>query len=326
VIATNIYLAVILLLVLLFTSTLFNATLDEHRVQFDAFLHRLTAPFRAIAAWFEGGGPSALQSWAASPLAPVPVIVLCGLIYTLDEPNVGFNEGTLALFISLVLAVGIMTYVYDGGEALLTRHRFNLASGVKLYPFAIAIAAFFVLLSRLAGFSAPIMYGFVASSALLVPGRLDKRASAIVVAVPGLVLLGLSILAWMLIPAFNDLNGASGAWWASVPAATAAILFAGGIEGLLFTMIPVRFTDGAKIFSWNVWVWSVIFGVPAFLFAWAILNPQAQEFDALLEGRVIVAMCLVAAYALAGVALWLYFLVQGGGEEHVHAPAEPPLA
>jgi hypothetical protein len=88
----------------------------------------------------------------------------------------------------------------------------------------------------------------------------------------------------------------------------------------------VRFTDGAKIFSWNVWVWSVIFGVPAFLFAWAILNPQAQEFDALLEGRVIVALSLVGAYALAAIGTWLYFLVQGGGREHVHAPAEPPAA
>jgi hypothetical protein len=326
VIATNIYLAVILLLVLLITSSIFNQTLEEHRVEFDALMHRLTSPLRALAGWFraEGGAAGALAaSVMGGPVGPIAVILLCAGIYTLNDPAAGFNENTAVLFTSLAISVAILTYVYDGGEAFLTRQRYHLNAGVKLFPIAIAIAAFFVALSRLADFSAPIMYGFVAAPAVLGAGRLDKRAAAIVVALPGFALLGLSVVAWLLVPAFNDLTGNSGAWWARVPPVTAGILFAGGIEGLLFTMVPIRFTDGGKIFNWNVWVWAIIFGIPAFLFAWVILNPEAQEFDALVEGRVLVAVALVGVYALVGVLTWLFFFLRRLGDDHEQAPTGP---
>jgi hypothetical protein len=167
------------------------------------------------------------------------------------------------------------------------------------------------------------MYGFVASTVLLVPAVLDRRQSAISVALPGFALLGLSLLAWGLLPLLRDLAGDRKDWWAQVPPAAAAILFAGGIEGLVLLMLPIRFTDGGRILRWNPLAWLVLFAVPAFIFCWAILNPAAREFDALVERRVLVAVGFVAAYAVLAVSVWTYFAIWGQGEG---APqAEPPV-
>ena len=97
------------------------------------------------------------------------------------------------------------------------------------------------------------------------------------------------------------------------------MLFASGIEGLLFCMIPLEFLDGRKILRWNAVVWAFLMGIPAFLFAWVILNPAAQSFDTLLERRVITALSLVAAYSTLTVLLWAYFYAQRRGREAVEA-------
>ncbi len=60
-----------------------------------------------------------------------------------------------------------------------------------------------------------------------------------------------------------------------------------------------------------------IFAAPAFLFSWVILNPEAKEFDALLEGRVITVLGLVGAYALSTVAVWAFFLLRRAEEPEV---------
>ena len=96
-------------------------------------------------------------------------------------------------------------------------------------------------------------------------------------------------------------------WWSHVPSEAAAAIFVGGIEGLLFVLLPLRFTDGEKIFRWYRWLWFPLFGVAAFLFCWVVLNPQAKAFDAVLEGRVIFIACLVGIYAILATGFWAYF-------------------
>ena len=56
----------------------------------------------------------------------------------------------------------------------------------------------------------------------------------------------------------------------------------------------------------------VVFGLPTFLFAWVILNPEAQAFGALLEGRVAMVFGLVIAYSIMTVGVWAYFLITKG--------------
>jgi hypothetical protein len=197
--------------------------------------------------------------------------------------------------------------VYEGGEAFVTHRAFHVPAGVRVVPFAILIATFFVSISRLINFPAPVMYGFIAAGTVLGATELDRRQAGIAITVPAVLLLVLSLGSWALVGPLRDAAGDSDSWIAYVPAETAAAFFVGGIEGLLFTMIPLSFSDGAKIYRWKRAVWFPLFAIPAFLFAWVVLNPQAAAFDALLEGRVLLIVSIVAAYAVAAFATWAYF-------------------
>jgi hypothetical protein len=307
VIGTNILLAIILLIILLTGSTLFNNTLDEHRVEMQALGMRLTAPFRAFFGGRQSAGAAGSSSLLTAVVGPLLVLGVTCLVYSFNESGFGLNGKTAAFFSSLVISVGVMTYVGEGGEALVTRHRFRTPAGIRLYPVAIVVAAAFVFLSRLTSFEAPIMYGFVATATVLAASEMEHRHSAQAVAIPAVLLLGVSLLAWALLAPLRDHGGASADWWAHLPSDSAALIFAGGIEGLLFTMIPIRFNDGAKIFRWQKLVWLPLFAIPAFLFSWVILNPKAQGFDAVIHGRVIFAVSLVAAFTLTTAVVWAYF-------------------
>jgi hypothetical protein len=326
VIGTNVVLAVILLIVLLATSTIFNETLSENRVQIQAFGHRITAPFRALGAVLSSARPPSLKApgWLQRAGPPLAILGLTGLIYTFNESNVGFDGKTALLFTSLVIAIGLTTYVYEGGEAIVTQRRFGIRSDVRLFPVAIAIAVGFVLVSRLSDFEAPIMYGFVASATVLAAAGLQHRDSATAVLFPALALLALSVAAWLLLVPLREMSEGSDHWWDYLPGETAALLFVGGVEGLLFVMLPLRFLDGEKIWRWYRWFWFPLFIVPAFLFSWVILNPEAVAFDALIRGRVLFVLSIVGAYAASTFGFWAYFRFRGGEDEpgaHTGSPS-----
>ena len=172
-----------------------------------------------------------------------------------------------------------------------------------------------MLLSRLVEFQAPILYGFVAAASILRAAEVDESQEAQAVAIPSFILLGVSLLAWALLGPLRHLSGDSERWFVHLPAESAAIIFAGGIEGLLFAMIPLTFTDGIKVFHWQKVVWLVLFLVPAFLFAWVILNPEAEAFSALVQGRVALAFGVAIGYAAMTFGVWVYFLRTKGSAQ-----------
>lgn len=324
VIGTNVIIAFILLAILLLSSSLFNDTLAENQAQIEEYLARLTRPLRGLTGFF--GAPLAAFG-ASSPAARILVLpimlLLTGLIYSFNDPSVGLNGQSLLLFFSLVIGVGVTTYVYEGGQAIVTQRRFHIASRMEVVPFAIGIAAVFVLLSRLVSFQAPIIYGFVAAASILRATDLDENQSAQAVAFPAAVLLALSVVAWGLLGPLRSMSGNSEQWIVHLPGETAAIIFAGGVEGLFFTMIPIAFSDGIKLLRWHRIIWFVLFATPAFLFSWVILNPEAQAFSALLEGRVLFALSVVLAYAALAAGIWLFFL-RASGPAGVAASADSP--
>jgi hypothetical protein len=202
--------------------------------------------------------------------------------------------------------MGVITYVHEGGEALALNRRFGVPAAVRLFPFALFIALAFTVISRLIEFEAPVMFGFVATATILSAAGLEHRKEATAILLPSLVLLVVSLGAWALLEPLAGLSNGED-WWTALPHATAALIFVGGIEGLLFLMVPISFTQGAKVFRWHrVW-WLIIVAVCGFFFFWVILNPQAEAFDAILERRVLFISAIVAAYALAAFLFWLFF-------------------
>ncbi len=316
-IVTNIALTGLVLVLVLLTATIFNQTVQENSDDIGNFFKRLLAPVSGPLGTLHRGWHAVAGSrdWMGTVGVPLAVLGLTGIVYGLAEPGFGFNDRTLVVFSSLVLGLGSVTYVYSGGQALLTSRHFGIPAGVRVFPIGLAVAAVSVAISRLEGFQPGIIYGFIASCALLTPMALDRRQTGHFVFFPALALLAACLIAWALVSPFRDLAGDSHSWLAAVPEATAAAVFVGGLEGLFFNMIPLRFMDGHKLWQWNRLAWATMTGGTAFLFWQVLLNREKEYFSALEQTTAATALALLATCLALTVAAWVFFHLRVRGAE-----------
>jgi hypothetical protein len=312
VIGSNVFLTLVIILVFAFTSSLFNSTIDENRGEIEGWLGRFTAPFRGITAFFReqfGKVTEQRGGWQGF-IAPAAILALMGLIYGFLDPSFGWNWRSVVLFLSLALAAGAITYLYEGGQVLFTSVRFNLQSRVTLYGVAIVVAIGCVLLSRIVDFQPGFLLGFVATYALLSPVALDRKQEGQLVFFSGLSLLAFSFVAWLVSAPLEDWTAGKDGWWVAwvdLPHAVTVTIFAMGLEGVFFSMIPLRFMDGAKLASWSRSLWLLLFGLSGFLFCWVLLNPGSAYIKAMQQSRVVTALCLLAFYCALTLGTWAFF-------------------
>ena len=311
VLSTNFLLTLLLLLVFGTTSALFNNTLDANRLEIDTFFAgwrerfaRIAAPIAGGLAVFVGSGGPGRRT---PPLRVVTILLLTGLVYGFLSPDFGLNAQSLILFLSLALGLGVVTYVNEGGAAVFASRRLHVPAGVRVHLAALSVAVVCVLASRLIDFKPGIVYGFIASTAFLVPAALDRRQEGKVALYPALLLLAVSLIAWLLMGYVRGLETGADGPLLPFTEALLAVIFVGGLEGLFFNMIPLTFMDGKAVANWSRVVWAVTFGVATFLFWQLLINPDAGYLDALRETKVVVAVTLVVFYVVVTLGTWSYF-------------------
>lgn len=319
VVATNLFFAILMMLILLLTSTLFNATLDENRGLIEASFGRLLARLAVLRGRFDRQlGLPLLPEFAVREIKRFSrlfaVLGLTTIVYGFLSPDFGLDARSLITVLSLFVGLGIITYIAEGGQVAVSGLRHHLNGGVRVYTIAIAIAVACVTLSRVVDFRPGILYGFVASFVLFTPTHLKKRQEAELVIFPAVGLLVLSLLAWLaLAPVRSALEGNSN-WLLGLLEAILAMIFVVGIEGVFFTMIPLRFMKGAKLLAWNKAAWAILFTVAGFCF-WHFLLGQGEAYvGALLQTKVLTTIGIVLFYSGLSVATWLFFQWVNRGE------------
>ncbi len=312
----NFLLTLVVVLLLLISSGLFNQTVEENRDDIEGFFERFASPVVALVAifgrvWSRAAGGSSGVSRVA---APIGVLMLTGLIYGFLEPGFGFNSKSVVVFASLVVGGGVVTYLYEGGEAWITRRRLGLDAGVRLYPASIVIAVVSVALCRAVGFQPGIVFGFIASSVLLVPATVSRRDSGGVLIWPALALLAVSLGAWLLVAPLREISEGQSGILAALPESIAVAVFIVGMEGLFCTMIPLRFMDGKRLWDWNKWVWLAVFVSVSFLFFHILFYREEAYFDALRNTKVVGAGAVFTAYLAVTFGTWGFFNIRNRGE------------
>jgi hypothetical protein len=309
VLGTNLFLTLLLLLVFGTTSALFNSTFEANKEELDGWLAALGGRLRRV------GRPIAKVVGAVQPLGrsgPPPglrivaILLLTGLVYGFLSPDFGFNAQSLLLFLSLALGLGAVTYVNEGGAALFASRRLHMPAGVRVHVAALVVAVLCVGASRLIDFKPGIVYGFVASTAFLVPAAMDRRQNGKVALYPALALLGVSVSAWLLLGIVRGLDD-GGAWPVPFAEALLAVVFVGGLEGVFYNMLPLTFMDWKAVADWSRVAWVLIFGTATFLFWQLLINPDAGYLDALRETKVVVAVSLVVFYVVVTLGTWSFF-------------------
>jgi hypothetical protein len=102
----------------------------------------------------------------------------------------------------------------------------------------------------------------------------------------------------------------SNSWLTALPEAIAVAIFLGGIEGLLFNLIPFTFNDGEKVWRWDKRAWAIIALPSLAIFIHILINREDSVPSALAQGSVIASLGLCLGITALALATWLAFKVR----------------
>jgi hypothetical protein len=292
------------MLLLLVDASIFNSTVKENEDYILGVFGGVAAPFRGV-----GGVWTAQQGMFGNFGKPLFVLGLSALVYSLLEPGLSLDKSAIVLFLSLMVGIGVATYVYEGAQVIISERFFAMPSAIRFFPAAIAIAIVSVLLSRVVGIHPGLVYGFVAGAAIVAARDPDKREAGLIIFLPMVAMLSVALIAWALIGPLRELSDDDN-FLALVLEGAAAAIFVGGIQGLLFALIPVSFMDGEKVFHWSKVAWVLITLPVAFLFFHVVLN-QDGTLRSAFDSTGVSALIILAAvcWTITGVT-WLFFKVR----------------
>jgi hypothetical protein len=304
VIGANLLLAILALICLLLATTIFNSTIKEKAGS-------ITANSRLASAWailhFGDRSIDDLPGPLARTLTlmqPVFLLAATGIVYGALDPNFGWNEESLVLFISLIAGITLTTFLFEGGQVLVSSKQFHEDARLQLFPIALAIAAISVFLTRVTAFHPGVIFGFVGSAVITASSR---QREGMIVWIPLVGLFVVSLVALALITPLREWSAGRDDVWATVPETIAVAVFVGGGQSVLLTLLPMRFNDGSKVWEWSRLAWFALALPATFIFIHALINPNAGYADIAAETRPMVMLGICASILLASLVVWSYF-------------------
>ncbi len=311
VLATNAFLALLFVLLFGLTSEILNSTLDEHRKIVEGWADRLVKrrlpflrPLARADAWIDSLG----QRGRRGAIAQIVVVLgLLGVVYGFLSDGFGFNKAGLVLVLSMMVGLATILYLNYGGKALVIERFHHAPATVRAYGSAIILAAVFVMASRWLDFHPGLLYGFVATTVILRPIDLTPRQQARMVLGPAIAVLTASLVAWALLDPLRAATGNADAFFPALAQAVLGIVFIGGLESLLFGLLPIRFMDGAKVMGWSRRAWAIVYFVVVFLWWQLLLNRDEAYVDAFRQTGVLAVFAMLGFFMATTGVVWTYF-------------------
>jgi hypothetical protein len=306
VIGTNALLTSLMVVIFYFAAALFNGTFKENYGTIQSWIKRVRASLKLPRLKTDSRPQSARKS--TQYLEIIFIVLVTAAINCVIDTSFGFSQSGLIIFTAMVATVIASTYSYNGIRVLITRYGFHIPATIKAYPLAILLAIVFVIISRLIAFHPGFIFGFVGAFTILPSAVVpDKRQASIGILWGVLVVIFLALVAFLLRePLASMANG----FWQSMLDTILVALFVGGLERLLFGLVPATFLDGGTLASWKKLIWFIVFGLVVFLFVHIVVNKSNALTSAVKDMKVISMVCLVAICFVLSLLFWLYFRIR----------------
>jgi hypothetical protein len=313
VVGTNLGLALVTVLLFYFSATLFNNTIKENYNVIQGYFVRFAKQmsFFGIPNLKTVDAYQIRNQKLPSYIEGLFVVGLCAIIYWFLDPYFTNSLKGISLFIALALGIAIATLCYDGTQVYLSSHKFIVPAAIRVYPLAALIAIVFVIVSKVIDFHPGIIFGFVgAYAAISTSRRLNTRQEGLVIFYGTLVVFIVSIGAFLLRDVLYKFSVESGGF---LQYFIDDVLVAGnviGLEGIVFSLIPIAFSDGAKLKAWNFWVWFAVSCTVTFSFYYIFINKDGTVVQALTNVRMLIAYVLVGITFFTGITTWVFFTLR----------------
>ena len=232
-------------------------------------------------------------------------VLLAAVISSFLSPNLGFNSTSLATFLGFAIALVVILVSFELPGLLEHRRSTGEMGRLKVLPWALVLAAIFVLISRLAALQPGYLWGVVLGVVLLRPhteadeGR-EEAAGA-------LWTLAISVAAWLALGWVRHAVGTDASFVSSMLQTALAAIVVSGLEAVAIGLLPFRFMPGAAVYRWNRLAWALLCGVSLFAFIHILVGPSVGYLSDLTSPAWLAAMGIFAAFGIFTILFWAWF-------------------
>jgi hypothetical protein len=280
-------LALAIVLLMPFPATLFNSTLEEHYDEVRGWFPRL--PLSVGSFWGSWAGVAAF-------------IALSALLYAFLDPGFGPTVESAAEVVGLATGIVLTAITFQLPELLARRG--ERGTRLRALPGTILVGLVCVVVSRLTGFLPGYVYGLILG--FVFASELPRIQKARRTAAAGALMLSLAVAAWLVTGMLGE-TASTGSVIGIVVQTVLAAVVVGGLEGVVFGLLPLRFLQGEVLFGWNRLVWGLLFGLGVFAFAHVLINPSSGYLADSSRTPLLTIVALFVGFAIVSVAFWGYF-------------------
>ena len=301
---TGLVLAVILVLLVAFPTTLLNSAAEHGSGRFSTWWRRRRG--------LEDSGDQPDSRWWLAAGG----VFLAGVISSFVDPGFGLNAGSARTMLS-VLSSFTIDVVVGWAVTIWVVRRFAPAAVTSYIfkPATLLLVAVAVALTRITGFEPGIIFGLVAGVGFAALVDRARQVGAVLVTLGYGAAAGLA--AWFGYGAWGAPDGFLGTFVSETLAATAIA----GLAALPIALFPLPGMPGHTVFAWNRTRWAVCYALGLVAF-FVVLMPTPYAWDEVgwsLRGWVLAYL----GYLVAALVLWS--LVRRGrpdapvnvGEDHL---------
>jgi hypothetical protein len=231
-------------------------------------------------------------------------LAITALISSFLSPNLGLTEASLATYVGFLVALVVVMVSFEVPAILEHRRVTGEVGRLRVLPWALVVAALFVLVSRLSSLQPGYLWGVVLGVVFM---RTDTSADeGREQAAGALWTLIVAVVAWLGLTAIRT-PGTDPTFFNIAAQTALAAIVVSALEAVAFGMMPFRFMPGVAVYRWNRLVWAVLFGASLFAFFHLLIGPTSGYLSNLTGPAWLAALGVFAAFGIFTILFWAWF-------------------
>jgi hypothetical protein len=292
-------LALLLAALLYLPVTIFNKATEKNHETIKRWFARPRAWFAVLFGWIPFSKHPAITLAAG--------VVASACLFSFIEPGFPTESGALQYLIGMVIGFSVVSVAFFvTWRLVLDRLEPEGTGHWQVYGPFIVLAAFLVIMARLAHFIPGVVLGTVAEYE---PAKkLSTRTAGIRVATTYGVLMVLGLAAWFAwIPVEHAASKEGASSLTLILDSALAITFVSSLESVAFGLIPMKFLDGNDLYAWHKALWAAMWGAALVWFSVVILHPALSTYGQFSGGRAVWFVLLFSTLMVIALSTWAYF-------------------
>jgi hypothetical protein len=246
-------------------------------------------------------------------------VLAASLITAFLDPAFGLNAESVPTFCGFLVGLSLVLVAFELPPLVMRWRTTGEFGRLRVLPWTLALAAVFVLISRLADLQPGYLYGIVLGTTFTrgVEPEVEGREAAVGM----LVALGAAIGAWLFLGDLRVGGLAAGDLVAIVIETAAVTTVVAGLEAVAFGMLPIRFLPGGVIYAWSRPAWAGLFGLGLFAFIQVLIGPSSGYLAELEPAAWLAALGVFSAFGIFSLIFWSWFRFRPDPQAQVEGAA-----